>query len=77
MRRIMFNANDKEIPTVDQYDCIVVDEAHRGYTLDKELGEVELHYRDENDYISKYRKVLEYFRFGKDRTLPQPRLHIL
>jgi len=61
IRRIMFNANDDEIPTVDQYDCIVVDEAHRGYTLDKELGEVELLYRDEKDYISKYRKVLEYF----------------
>lgn len=31
MRRIMFNNNDANIPTVDQYDCIVVDEAHRGY----------------------------------------------
>ncbi|MCD6388517.1 MAG: type I restriction-modification system endonuclease [Desulfobulbaceae bacterium] len=61
VRRILFNANDKNVPTVDQYDCIVVDEAHRGYTLDKELGEVELLYRDEQDYISKYRKVLDYF----------------
>ncbi len=61
IHRIMFSTNDDEIPTVDQYDCIVVDEAHRGYTLDKELGEVELLYRDEKDYISKYRKVLEYF----------------
>jgi len=61
VRRIMFNANDAAIPTVDQYDCIVVDEAHRGYTLDRELGEVEFTYRDEKDYISKYRRVLEYF----------------
>ncbi|MCD4763224.1 MAG: type I restriction-modification system endonuclease [Desulfobacterales bacterium] len=61
IHRIMFNADDSDIPTIDQYDCIVVDEAHRGYTLDKELGEVELLYRDEKDYISKYRKVLEYF----------------
>jgi type I restriction enzyme R subunit len=61
IHRIMFSTNDDEIPTVDQYDCIVVDEAHRGYTLDKELGEVELLCRDEKDYISKYRKVLEYF----------------
>lgn len=61
IRRIMFNSNDSTIPAIDQYDCIVVDEAHRGYTLDKELGEVELLYRDEKDYISKYRKVLEYF----------------
>lgn len=61
VRRILFNVNDENVPTVDQYDCIVVDEAHRGYTLDKELGEVELLYRDEQDYISKYRKVLDYF----------------
>jgi type I restriction enzyme R subunit len=61
VHRILYNADDKSIPTVDQYDCIVVDEAHRGYTLDKELGEVELLYRDEKDYISKYRKVLDYF----------------
>ena len=61
IHRIMFNVNDDAIPSVDQYDCIVVDEAHRGYTLDKELGEVEILYRDERDYISKYRRVLEYF----------------
>jgi type I restriction enzyme R subunit len=61
VRRLLFNINDENVPTVDQYDCIVVDEAHRGYTLDKELGEVELLYRDEQDYISKYRKVLDYF----------------
>jgi len=61
IHRIMLNSNDSNVPSVDQYDCIVVDEAHRGYTLDRELGEVELLYRDEKDYISKYRKVLEYF----------------
>jgi type I restriction enzyme R subunit len=61
MRRIMFNASDSDIPAVDQYDCIVVDEAHRGYTLDRELVEVEFLFRDEKDYISKYRRVLEYF----------------
>ena len=61
VHRILYNATDENVPTVDQYDCIVVDEAHRGYTLDKELGEVELLYRDEQDYISKYRKVLDYF----------------
>ncbi len=61
VRRILFNVTDENVPTIDQYDCIVVDEAHRGYTLDKELGEVELLYRDEQDYISKYRKVLDYF----------------
>jgi type I restriction enzyme R subunit len=61
MQRIMFNANAAAIPGVGQYDCIVVDEAHRGYTLDRELGEIEFEFRDEKDYISKYRRVLEYF----------------
>lgn len=61
MRRILFNEKDEAIPSIDTYDCIVVDEAHRGYTLDRELGEIEITYRDEKDFISKYRKVLEYF----------------
>lgn len=61
MRRILFSNDDAKIPTVDQYDCIVVDEAHRGYTLDREMNETELEYRDQKDYIRKYRKVIEYF----------------
>jgi len=43
------------------YDCIVVDECHRGYTLDRELSERELQFRDQDDYVSKYRRVLDYF----------------
>jgi len=77
IRRIMFNVNDDAIPTVDQYDCIVVDEAHRGYTLDKELGEVELLYRDEKDYISKYRKVLECFDAVKIGLTATPAPHTI
>ena len=77
IHRIMFNVNDDAIPSVDQYDCIVVDEAHRGYTLDKELGEVELLYRDEKDYISKYRKVLEYFDAVKIGLTATPAPHTI
>ena len=40
---------------------IIVDEAHRGYILDKEMGEEETLYRDQNDYRSKYRSVIDYF----------------
>lgn len=61
VKRIMYNEDEESIPTVDTYDCIVVDEAHRGYTLDREMGDVELEFRDQKDYISKYRKVLDYF----------------
>lgn len=48
-------------PSVDQFDCIIVDEAHRGYTLDQEMTEGELATRDANQYLSSYRRVLEYF----------------
>ncbi|HEY5373918.1 MAG TPA: DEAD/DEAH box helicase family protein [Polyangiaceae bacterium] len=40
---------------------MVVDECHRGYLLDRELSDRELLFRDEDDYISKYRRVLDHF----------------
>ncbi|MCC5796300.1 MAG: type I restriction-modification system endonuclease [Methylophaga sp.] len=48
-------------PPIDQFDCIIVDEAHRGYTLDQEMSEGELATRDSSQYISSYRRVLDYF----------------
>lgn len=53
-------ASDETIP-IGRYDCIIVDEAHRGYTLDKEMTEGEMELRDFNEYISAYRQVLDYF----------------
>jgi len=53
-------ASDEVVP-IGQYDCIIVDEAHRGYTLDKEMTEGEIELRDFNEYVSAYRKVLDYF----------------
>lgn len=53
-------ASDDTIP-IGRYDCIIVDEAHRGYTLDKEMTEGEMELRDFNDYVSAYRQVLDYF----------------
>lgn len=75
LRRVMFNSEDEKIPPIDQYDCILVDEAHRGYTLDREMGETELLYRDERDYISKYRKMLEYFDAFKVALTATPAAH--
>jgi type I restriction enzyme R subunit len=37
VRRIL-DADPEAVPTVDTYDCIVVDECHRGYGLDQEMG---------------------------------------
>lgn len=48
-------------PPVDQFDCIIIDEAHRGYTLDQEMTEGELALRDTSQYLSSYRRVLDYF----------------
>jgi type I restriction enzyme R subunit len=48
-------------PPIDAFDCIVVDEAHRGYTLDQEMTEGELAVRDHSQYLSQYRRVLDYF----------------
>ena len=61
MHAIMYPSNAREIPSVGQYDCIIVDEAHRGYTLDRELSDEEVLYRDQNEYLSKYRRVIDYF----------------
>lgn len=62
-------------PPVDAYDAIVVDECHRGYLLDKELGDEDLTFRDEDDYISKYRRVLEHFDAVKIGLTATPALH--
>ena len=50
-----------ETPPIDQYDLMVIDECHRGYLLDREMSDAELSFRGQEDYISKYRRVLEYF----------------
>lgn len=76
VKRIFYQeSEDAEIPPVDQYDCIVVDEAHRGYTLDKEMSELELEFRDHEDYVSKYRKVLDYFDAVRIGLTATPALH--
>jgi type I restriction enzyme, R subunit len=75
LKRLFYSENEDNKPTVDQYDCIIVDEAHRGYTLDKEMSEVEELFRDHKDYVSKYRQVLEYFDATKIGLTATPALH--
>ena len=60
VKRILYN-DGETMPAVNDYDLIIIDEAHRGYLLDKEMGDAELLYRDQRDYQSKYRSVIEYF----------------
>jgi type I restriction enzyme R subunit len=79
VKRVLYPAEDSTPPAVDQYDCIVVDECHRGYLLDRELSDTELSFRGEGeqlrDYISKYRRVLDYFDAVKIGLTATPALH--
>jgi type I restriction enzyme, R subunit len=75
VRRVLYPAEAGSPPAVDQYDCIVVDECHRGYLLDRELSDTELEFRSFDDYISKYRRVLDYFDAVKIGLTATPALH--
>jgi type I restriction enzyme R subunit len=74
VRRILYGEGGAT-PAVSDYDLIVVDEAHRGYLLDKDLSDEEFAFRDQKDFISKYRAVLEYFDAVKVAVTATPALH--
>lgn len=75
VKRILYADDESATISVSAYDLIIVDEAHRGYLLDKEMSETELLYRDQADYISKYRTVIEYFDAVKIALTATPALH--
>lgn len=75
VKRLLFADDPADIPPVDQYDLMVVDECHRGYLLDRELSDAELSFKNQDDYISKYRRVLEYFDAVKIGLTATPALH--
>jgi type I restriction enzyme R subunit len=75
VRRILHRGEDEEPVPVDEYDCIIVDECHRGYNLDRELSDTELEFRSAEDYISKYRRVIEYFDAVRIGLTATPALH--
>ncbi len=60
---------------VDRYDCIIVDESHRGYNLDREMSESEIEFRSEEDYISRYREVIDHFDAVRIGLTATPALH--
>jgi type I restriction enzyme, R subunit len=75
VQRVLFASENKPPPAVDEYDCIIVDECHRGYLLDREMSETEQSFRSFEDYVSKYRRVLEYFSAVKIGLTATPALH--
>ena len=46
VRRILGADGPENVPPVDTYDCIVVDECHRGYGLDPDMTDVEMRLSD-------------------------------
>jgi len=75
VKRVLFQDEPGDVPPIDQYDLMVVDECHRGYLLDRELSDQDLGFRDEADYVSKYRRVLEHFDAVKIGLTATPALH--
>jgi len=75
VKRVLYTDAPTQAPPIDQYDLIVVDECHRGYLLDREMSDAEMSFRGQDDYISKYRRVLEYFDAVKIGLTATPALH--
>jgi type I restriction enzyme R subunit len=73
VKRLFYS--DNEILPIDTYDCIIIDEAHRGYNLDKEINEEDLTFKDENDYVGQYKRVIEYFNAYIIGLTATPALH--
>ena len=74
VKRVLY-AGDESQPGVSDYDLVIIDEAHRGYVLDREMGQDELLYRNQLDFQSKYRAVVEYFDAVKIALTATPALH--
>ncbi len=75
VKRVLYADQPGDVPPIDQYDLIVVDECHRGYLLDREMSDAELSFRGQEDYVSKYRHVLEHFDAVKIGLTATPALH--
>lgn len=75
IKRIMYSEVEGDRPAVTDFDLVIVDEAHRGYVLDREMTDEESLYRDQRDYQSKYRAVIDYFDAVKVALTATPALH--
>jgi type I restriction enzyme R subunit len=75
VKRILWSSPDDAPVPIDRYDCIIVDESHRGYTLDREMTEGEQELRGFEDYVSTYRRVLDHFDAVKIGLTATPAQH--
>lgn len=75
VKRILWSSPDDPPVPIDRYDCIIVDESHRGYTLDREMTEGGQELRGFEDYVSTYRRVLDHFDAVKIGLTATPAQH--
>ena len=75
VKRVLYASDPADVPPIDQYDLMLIDECHRGYLLDREMSDAELAFRNQDDYVSKYRRVLEHFDAVKVGLTATPALH--
>jgi len=75
VKRILYCEDKDSRPAVSDYDLIIIDEAHRGYIFDREMSDTEILFRDQRDYQSKYRYVVDYFDAVKIALTATPALH--
>ncbi len=75
MKRLLYPSDEAQPVPVDWYDCVIIDECHRGYNLDQEMSDAALQFRNEADYISKYRRVLDHFDAVRIGLTATPALH--
>ncbi|MBH0083004.1 type I restriction-modification system endonuclease [Salinibacterium sp. SWN167] len=75
MVKRLFRPEGDTKPAVSDFDLIIIDEAHRGYLLDKEMTDDEVQYRDQFDYQSAYRSAIDYFDAAKIAITATPALH--
>lgn len=64
IKRLFYHDSESEkmeTPSIGAYDFIIVDEAHRGYNQDSDMSEKDERLYDQNEYISQYRRVVDYF----------------
>jgi type I restriction enzyme, R subunit len=76
VRRVLFGEGD-EIPSVGAYDCVIIDEAHRGYSLDRDMTDAEMTFRDQREYVSKYRRVIDHFDAVRIGLTATPAVHTI
>jgi len=75
VKRILRPDEDGGRPSPGMYDLIIVDEAHRGYVLDAEMREGDIAFRNLEDFLSQYRRVLDYFDATRVALTATPALH--